>query len=391
MTPSLIERLVELEPTTGGDGRTPLVVRAPGRVNLIGEYTDINDGFVLPAAIDLEIRIAFVPSADRRVSLVRLDTGQSAEFALDALPDRRGDWTDYVVGTAWSLDRAGVQLRGVRGVIDASLPMNAGLSSSAAIELAVARALLDPHAAIEPMALARLAQQAENEFVGVQSGLMDQFAVACGIRDAALLLDCRSLEWRPVPLPHDDVALVVCNSGADRSLASSAYNERRAECEAAVEALARDDPSVRSLRDVTAAHLAAAEERGIVTGIPARRARHVVTENVRVQQTIAALEAGDMGAIGQAFAASHLSLRDDFEVSSPALDALVEIAISVPGVVAARMTGAGFGGCTVNLVRHEAVPAFREAIETRYPVATGLRPTVYVVRPVEGAGIGADA
>lgn len=383
----LRRRLAELEPAARDHPGSVQVVRAPGRVNLIGEYTDVNDGYVLPAAIDREIRIALLPTDDRRVVLHRLDTAQTGSFDLDALPAAAGDWLDYAVGTAWALAGAGLPLRGFRGVIGSNLPMSAGLSSSAAIELAIARALLgDAADSVEKMDLARLAQRAENGFVGVQCGLMDQFAITCGRRGAALLLDCRTLDWRPVPLPLDEVALVVCDTGSPRRLAASEYNLRREQCETAAAVLARDDPSIRALRDVTPAMLAAAAAGGRLDPVVVRRAEHVLSENERVLATIAALEAGDMAAVGEAFAASHASLRDRFEVSSAALDSLVEIANATPGVVAARMTGAGFGGCTVNLVRPDAVDRLRAAVETDYPGRTGLRPRVFPVAPAEGAG-----
>ena len=360
------------------------VVRAPGRVNLIGEYTDFNLGFVLPAAIDLEIRIAYLPTDDRQVTLTRLGDGVSDTFDLDTPRDRTGSFLDYVAGTAWALDEAGLTITGLRGVIATTLPPSAGLSSSAAIELASAWALLDESAAgVDPMTLARICQRAENEYVGVKSGLMDQFAEACGVAGAALLLDCRSLEWRPVPLPGD-LELVVCHTGSPRHLDGSAYNERRTQCEAAVSIIAAEDPAVRSLRDVTITHLAMAGDR--LDPIARRRAEHVVAENERVARTVAALEAGDLATVGEAFAASHASLRDQFEVTSPELDAMVEIAVTVPGVIAARMTGAGFGGCTVNLVRPEAVAALRKAVERDYPARTGLRPMVLPVRAAAGAG-----
>ncbi len=356
-------------------------------MNLIGEYTDVNEGFVLPGAIDREIRIALLPMDDRRVVLHRLDTGETASFDLGDLPAAGGGWLDYAVGTAWALAGAGLELRGFRGVIGSTLPVSAGLSSSAAIELAVGRALLgDAASTIEPMQLARLAQRAENGFVGVQSGLMDQFAVACGRRGAALVLDCRTLEWRPVPLPLDEVTVVVCDTGSPRRLQASEYNLRRAQCEQAVAVFAREDPSIRALRDVTPAMLAAAAADGLIDSVVLRRAQHVVSENERVHATIRALEAIDLDGVGEAFAASHASLRDRFEVSSPALDALVEIATETPGVVAARMTGAGFGGCTVNLVRPDAVERLRAAVETRYPARTGLAPRVFPVALAEGAG-----
>jgi len=380
---SLVDALVAAEPSFAERRPEVRVVRAPGRVNLIGEYTDFNLGFVLPAAIDLEIRIAYLPTDDRQVSLTRLDDGESGSFDLDTPRDRTGSFLDYVAGTAWALDGAGLTMTGLRGVITTTLPPNAGLSSSAAIELASAWALLDEAAtSVDQMTLARICQRAENEYVGVKSGLMDQFAEACGVAGAALLLDCRSLEWRPVALPAD-VVLVVCHTGSPRHLDGSAYNERRAQCEAAVAIVAADDPSVRSLRDVTPTHLSAAGDR--LDAVTRRRAEHVVAENERVTQTVAALETGDLTTVGETFAASHASLRDRFEVTSPELDAMVEIAAAVPGVIAARMTGAGFGGCTVNLVRPDAVAALREAVERDYPARTGLRPMVMPVRAASGA------
>jgi galactokinase len=232
------------------------------------------------------------------------------------------------------------------------------------------------------MTMARIAQRAENVYVGVQCGLMDQFASACGVADHALLLDCRSLEHRPVGLP-DGTRLVICHSGMPRGLADSAYNERRAECERAVIALRGLDPTIRSLRDVTPALLAAGHER--LDEVAYRRARHVVGENGRVADTVAALEAGDLEAVGAAFAASHGSLRDDYEVSSDALDALVDIACGVPGVIGARLTGAGFGGCTIVLVHDDAVDALRAAILAEYPVRSGRTPMVLEVRAADGA------
>ena len=383
-TDGLIDALIEAEPAAAGRRSEVRVVRAPGRVNLIGEYTDFNLGFVLPAAIDLEIRIAYLPADDRRVTLTRLDDGSTQDFDLDAPPARTGSFIDYVAGTAWALAEAGLPMRGLRGVIGSTLPSNAGLSSSAAIELASAWALLgDAADDVAPMTLAGICQRAENEYVGVKSGLMDQFAEACGVEGAALLLDCRSLEWRPVALPSD-LSLVVCHTGTPRHLDGSAYNDRRADCDRAVAIIAADDPSVRSLRDVTMVHLAAAGDR--LDPVAHRRAEHVITENDRVATVVRALAVGDTETVGAAFASSHASLRDRFEVSSPELDAMVAIAIGVPGVVAARMTGAGFGGCTVNLVRPDAIAALRAAVERDYPAQTGLQPMVLPVRAAAGAG-----
>jgi galactokinase len=367
------------------------IVRAPGRVNLIGEHTDYNDGLVLPAAIDLEIRLAVLPTPDRRVEVTLLEGGERRGFALDALPPRSGTWIDYMAGTAWSLMKEGLRVGGFRGVLASSLPVSAGLSSSAALELASAWALLDPADLAAQrttgMRLAQLCQRAENDYVGVRCGLMDQFASSLGRAAAAMLLDCRSLEYRAVPLPLDRHVLVVCDSGSPRRLGASEYNARRAQCEAAVAAIARHDPSVRALRDVTLERLRQALGDGDIDTQTARRCEHVIRENQRVSDAVEAFGRDDLETVGRLFAESHASLRDLFEVSSPELDALVEIATSVPGVAAARMTGAGFGGCTVNIVERTSIPALTGAVESDYPRRTGLTPRVLPVEPCDGAGI----
>jgi galactokinase len=235
------------------------------------------------------------------------------------------------------------------------------------------------------LALARICQRAENEYVGVRCGLMDQFAVACGEPDRALLLDCRSLEYHAVPLPRDQLTLVAVNTGSPRRLGTSAYNARREECERAVRVMARQRPEVRALRDVAVEDMDWAED--LLDELSFRRCRHVVTENARVLATVGALVAGDFEALGPLFAESHASLRDDYEVSSPELDLLVEIAARTPEVVAARMTGGGFGGCTVNLVRPDAVDRLGEAVMREYPDRTGLTPTVFALEAVAGAGV----
>ncbi len=382
----LRRRLTEI--VGGADPAAARIVRAPGRVNLIGEHTDYNHGFVLPLSIDLETHIAFVPTTDGRVELTLDATGEHAAFDLDAIPPRRGDWLDYVAGTAWALAAAGVAIRGFRGVHASSLPMSTGLSSSAALELATAWALLEPadpaaHG-LDRMRLAQLAQRAENEHVGVNCGLMDQFAVSLGRRSAAMLLDCRSLEYRPVALPLGEHVIVVCDSGSPRRLGSSDYNARRDQCELAVAAIAQHQPDVRSLRDLDPARLA--EAAPLLDAETLRRCRHVVHENERVLACVTALEAGDLASVGRLLAESHASLRDLYEVSSPELDALVEIATGVQGVVGARMTGAGFGGCTVNLVARDAVGALEAAVEREYERRSGLRARVIAVAPADGAG-----
>jgi galactokinase len=381
--------LVEREPAAAQDPVSVEIVRAPGRVNLIGEHTDYNDGFVLPAAIDLEIALALVPMPDRRVEITLLADGATIGFDLDAPPGPGGGGIDYLSGMAWSLAAAGVPMRGFRAVLASNLPMSAGLSSSAALELTSAWALMEPSARprtdADRMRLAQLAQRAENEFVGVRSGLMDQFASSLGREGAAMLLDCRSLEFRAVPLPLTDHALVVCDSGAPRELAGSAYNARRKQCERAVAIIAQEAPSVRSLRDVDEAILARTAD--LLDEETRRRVEHVVAENARVVRCVTAFETGDLATVGRLFAESHRSLRDLYEVSSPALDALVDIAAAVPGTAAARMTGAGFGGCTVNLVARDAIDRFRDVVASEYPARTGLQARVLVVRPAAGAGV----
>jgi galactokinase len=364
-------------------------------VNLIGEHTDYNQGLVLPVAIDLDIRIARRRREDRQVRIVLAATGgpvagRSAELDLDAIGPRTGGWIDYLAGTATEMRSAGLEVGGFDGVLASTVPVASGLSSSAALELASAWALSGPKGpATDPLALARVAQRAENEYVGVQCGLMDQFASACGVDGAAILLDCRSLEHRPVPLPAE-LALVVAHTGVPRTLATSEYNARRADCERAVATLAALEPGIDSLRDVDPAMLIRFAAH--LDPVALRRAEHVVTENERVVATAAALRSGDLDALGRLFAESHASLRDRFEVSSRELDTLVDIAVGVPGVVASRMTGAGFGGCTVTLAHHETVDRLRERILRDYPARTGRKPRVWVVRAVDGAGfVGASS
>ncbi len=366
-----------------------LTVRAPGRVNLIGEHTDYNDGLVLPAAIDLEIRIDLVPRGDRIVRLELVADGEEGRLDLDAIGSPTGGWLDYVAGVALELTHAALPIGGFDGRLSATLPASAGLSSSAALELAAAWALLAAAekfrpATIDRLALARLCQRAENDYVGVRTGLMDQFAASCGEAGCALLLDCRSLGYRPVRLPPR-LRLVVVETGARRRLAASEYNQRRSECERGVAVLRARGEQVAALRDATLDMLdRAATDLGEVVY---RRCRHVVEENARTLSAARALETDDRVALGALFAASHASLRDMYEVSSLALDAAVEIASETRGVVAARMTGGGFGGCTVNLVEPDAVGALRDALARDYAARTGLTPTVHVVAAARGAGV----
>jgi galactokinase len=372
------------EPHAAAAPASVRVVHAPGRVNLIGEHTDYNDGYVLPVAIDLGISIALIPTDDDVAVLTLAETGETGTFEVAAVGARRASWLDYVAGMAWALDDAGIRPRGFRGLLASNLPQAAGLSSSAALEVAAAWALSGgDRPALDPMRLVHVVQRSENGFIGLNNGIMDQFASIFGEPGRALLLDCRSLAHRPVPLPLADSALVACHSGSARRLEASAYNERREQCEAAVAAIAAFEPGVRSLRDVSPGLLDAVRDR--LDPVAARRAEHVVTENQRVLDAIAAFEAGELDAVGRLFYASHESLRDRYEVSSPELDALVEIARATPGVLGARLTGAGFGGCTINLVRRDALDAFRAAVERDYPARTGLTPRVFLVEPSPGA------
>ena len=383
---ALAGHLEAVDPMAAAAPSAIRVVRAPGRVNLIGEHTDYNEGYVLPVGIDLGIAIALLPTDDRRVEVTLAATGERAAFDLDAIGPKRSTWIDYVAGTAWALHEAGVPTRGFRGVLSSDLPQGSGLSSSAALELASSLALSGGALpAIDRMALARLAQRAENAYVGVNCGLMDQFASAFGEEGKALLLDCRTLAHRTVTLPLDDVELVVCHSGSPRRLESSAYNERRSQCEAAVAVIARDEPGVTALRDVTPAMLEAYRAR--MDPIVAARADHIVHENARVLEAVAAFEGGDLDEVGRLFHASHASMRDLFGISSPELDALVEIAAGVESVIGARLTGAGFGGCTINLVRRGTADSLREAVMREYPARTGLTPRVFAVTPSRGAEV----
>jgi galactokinase len=365
-----------------------LVVRAPGRVNLIGEHTDYNGGFVLPLAIDLDVRVAFRPRSDRRVRLTRADTGATVELDLDALPGPGRAWHDYVAGMAWALADARQPTQGFDGLLVTTLPIGSGLSSSAALEVVSAWALSGAAGPpVEPLELARLAQRAENVHVGVRCGLMDQFASACGVAGHALLLDCRSTEWRAVPMPPD-LSLVVIHSGVSHAHGQNEYNARRAACERVVASIAAWDPAVRLLRDVDLAMLDRARP-----GLDARdhaMARHVITENARVLDAVAAMDAGDHAALGQLMAASQASMRDDYLISCPEIEMLVEIATASPGVVGSRMTGGGFGGCTVSLVAPDGVERLRAVVERDYAARTGLTPRFWVVRAVDGAGFVTD-
>ncbi len=367
-----------------------LLAIGPGRVNLIGEHTDYNDGFVLPVAIKRDIRIALRPRTDRTVKVFSLEYGDAYTFSLDALRYNQDVlWTNYVMGVAWSLQEAlqarGGELRGFDGVISGNVPRASGLSSSAALEVATAMAFLgasDLVGALDPVKIALAAQRAENKFVGVNCGIMDQYISVLGQEGHALLIDCRSLEYELVAMPKE-AALVIGNTKASRSLAGSAYNERRRQCEEGVAALQSVLPNVRALRDVTSAQLEA--HKPMLSETVFRRCYHVVSENERVLEAVAALRANDLAQVGKLMNASHTSLRDDYEVSSPALDAMVEAMRSADGVYGARLTGAGFGGCAVALVQPGREQAVTEAIFAKYPKAANIWPEVYISQAGPGA------
>ena len=360
------------------------IFRAPGRVNLIGEHTDYNDGFVMPAALDFSTWVKVSPLEQRKLKIFSENFSEETEVDLD---DRsltaRDHWSDYPVGVAVVLERAGHRLRGARLQIRGEVPIGSGLSSSAAVEVATACALAaNSGLKIDPRELALLCQRAENEFVGARVGIMDQFISLFGQAQKALLLDCRSLEFRLLPLP-DNVRLIICNTMVKHALASSAYNERRAQCEAGVKHLAKFVPGVTALRDVTSEQLE--EHRHDLPDVVYRRCRHVITENARVLSAGDVLEGGDLDRFGELMGASHRSLRDDYEVSSEELDLMVEIAQKVEGVYGARMTGGGFGGCTVNLVADRRVEEFKTRVAEEYEHATNLRAEIYICTAANGA------
>jgi galactokinase len=365
-------------------GQSPRVFRAPGRVNLIGEHTDYNDGFVMPAAIDLACWVAIARREDRRLVMRSENLQETVEIDLDvARPQPHKAWSDYVQGVAVVLQQSGRSLRGASLLIQSDVPIGSGLSSSAAIEVATGLALLaNSGLEIDGLELARLCQRAENEFVGARCGIMDQFAACFGQSGHALLLDCRSLEYRPLPLPAG-VSLVICDSGVRHQVAGGEYNTRRAQCEAGAHVLARHRRQIHALRDATLEDLE--RSRAELGDLIYRRCRHVITENARVLQAAEALEKGGLHEFGRLMAASHSSLRDDYAVSCSELDLLVDLAVRIDGVYGSRMTGGGFGGCTINLVQAGRVEEFSNAVAEGYQRATARKPRIYPCQAEDGA------
>jgi len=365
-------------------GSAASIYRAPGRVNLIGEHTDYNDGFVLPAAIEFYCWAATAPRRDGKLAIYSENFNETVEVALDSLsPLEKMHWANYPLGVAWALRQAGKPLTGANIYIAGDVPLGAGLSSSAAVEVATGFALLgQSRIAVDRSELAQLCQKAENEFVGARVGIMDQFVSCHGRASHAILLDCRSLQHEFVKIPAD-LQLVICNTMVKHELASGEYNARRAECEEGVRILRKAFPEIRALRDVTLSQLE--DQRRNLSPKVFARCRHVLTENARVKSAVEAFHQGDCKALGPLMRDSHRSLRDDYEVSCKELDLMVELASAQPGLIGARMTGGGFGGCTINLVESAAVSNFRHNVAAAYSSKTGLTPEIFVSPACEGA------
>ncbi len=357
---------------------------APGRVNLIGEHTDYSGGFVMPVAIDFRTIATIRARADARIEITSENMGEQVFYSADALPTvGRKHWSDYPMGVAWSLAQNRVRIGGFDLSLSGNVPLGSGLSSSASIEVATAMALLALAHATMPLAEIALAcQRAENGFVGAQSGIMDQFIACAGQKDHALLLDCRSLEYRLLPIPSH-VRLIICNSMVKHEHAGGQYNVRREEVEEGTRILQRRFPKVEALRDVTESELEECRQQMLPNVF--RRCRHIVTENKRVELAAGALERSDLLSFGILMAEAHRSIRDDFEASCSELDTLVDIATTLPGCYGARMTGGGFGGCTVNLVAESEAENFREEIHARYRAATAIDADIYLCRASAGA------
>lgn len=384
------------------------VVSAPGRVNLIGEHTDYNDGYVFPVAIDKYIHIAVRERADRRVVLHALDINESSELDLEAfrpIPRNVPAWSYYLIGVAALLQESGKEIAGIDAVITGNVPMGAGLSSSAALSVASALAFVNSTklAAFQGAALsetskkylAALCQRVEHEFVGVNCGIMDQTISLLGQVDHGLFLDCRSLEYEHVPLNLNEHCIAICNTKVKRELAASEYNKRRAECERGVDILRQWVPGITSLRDISLTDFGKYE--GKLPTLTQKRCRYVIEENTRVLDAVSTFKARNQQAIekadnsliafGKLMNASHKGLRDDYEVSCNELNLLTDIACSIDGVIGSRMTGAGFGGCTVSIVHRDALETFRTRVMTEYHKQTGIAPEIYLCNVSNGAQV----
>lgn len=368
-------------------GREPSVwVQAPGRVDLMGSHTDYNQGFVLTMTIDRSTWIAAIPRRDRRVSIASLNIEGRLDFSLDdSSRDAAVPWVNYVKGVAVTLEAAGYPVTGFDGLVHSTVPFSSGLSSSAALEVATATLFKALGGwAMEPVEMARLCQRAENEFVGVNCGILDQYTSALGQAGHAVLLDCRHLTSTVTPI-HPDLQVVICDTRARRALAGSEYSERRAQCEQAAAYLAGCQAGVHTLRDVSLAQLEACAPD--LPPVVVRRARFIIEENQRVLGLAAALPGGDRAAIGRLAAESFAGARDLYEISVPAMEAMIEAMLGGPGVIGARQAGAGFGGCMVAFVRRTQVDDFAQHVRTTYQAATDIEPRVYPVFAAPGAGV----
>ena len=368
------------------------IAQAPGRVNLLGEHVDYNGGPVLPAAIDRAVYLAAAASSDGKIHLFARDIDQKVSFSMADVEnkvDLEGrplpGWARYPAGVAWSLQEAGLEVSGLEVLYTSEVPIGAGLSSSAAVEVGFG-VLWQAKGGweIDQLTMAKICQRAENAYVGVSCGLMDQFASACGVEGHALYFDTRSLDWHPAPLP-DGTAIVIADSGIRRSLTNSAYNERRNSCEQAVTLLQRYMPGIQSLRDVKTIEFAAYSP--YLPPVICKRAEHVVKEIARVESALSALRRNDEQAFGALMYSGHASISKLYEVSTPELDTLVDLARNLPGCIGARLTGGGFGGCTVNLVHQEAAQKFMRSLEEGYTQATGRQAQAYLCHASQGATV----
>lgn len=372
-------------------GKNPAqVALAPGRVNLLGEHVDYNDGFVLPAAIDRATYVAFSPADAGQSTLLAADFAEEVSLTPESIPAKTSadgaplpGWALYPAGVAWALAEAGQAVPAMQAAFASDVPRGAGLSSSASVEMAFALAWQTMGGwSLPPMQRARLGQKAENQYVGVNCGIMDQFASACGAANHLLLLDCRSLEWQLLPVPAG-ISIVIADTSVRRKLTEGAYNARRAACEQAVQVLSEHLPGIKALRDVSPEDFT--RLRNQLAGETARRAQHVIEEIERTRRAIPLLKQGEIRAFGQLMNACHASLRDLYEVSIRELDVMVELAQALPGCYGARLTGAGFGGCTVNLVEKAAAENFTAQLGQQYRRETGLQPEIYVCQAAGGA------
>ena len=361
---------------------------APGRVNLIGEHTDYNEGFVLPMAIEKKIIMMGQLRNDRLVQVFDLNCKTKIKFSLDNLtPIKKDKWANYLMGVVDEIQKAGYVLQGANIIFRSDIPQKAGLSSSAALEVVTALTMVKLNSLnIEPIKMARLCQQAENNFVGVACGIMDQYVSCLGQKNYALFINCRINDYELVPFKDQNYQIVICNSKIQRGLVNSEYNKRREECKIATEffnhKLKRE---IQALRDVTIDEYR--KYQGQLPKVIARRARHVIAENYRVQAGVQALKKGNFSTFGQLMIESHQSLKDDYQVSCAELDLLIDLALKQEGVLGARMTGAGFGGCTVNLIKKDYIDAFKKNINNEYKKITGISPDIYVTLPAEGAKV----